>query len=58
MRLRFYRFMESIFSYPAKYFGDLADEIDTELHQILREAMKDVQTRVLGEDAKKWIKDY
>jgi len=53
MRLRFYRFMESIFLSYAEYFGNLADEIDYELHQILREAMKDVQTRVLSEDAKK-----
>jgi len=45
--------MESIFSYPAAYFGDLADEIDTELHQILRKAMKDVQVRIISEDAKK-----
>ena len=53
MRLRFYRFMESMFSLPAAFFGDLADEIDYELHQILRKAMKGVPTRILGEDVDK-----
>jgi len=47
MRLTFYRFMESIFSLPAAYFGDLADDIDTELHERLRIAMKDIEDRRL-----------
>ena len=45
VRLRFYRFMESIFSYPAAYFGDLADGIDTELHQTLKDAMHAIKLR-------------
>ena len=48
MRLRFYRFMESVFSYPAAFFRDLSDEIDTELHQILKKEMKDIQNRELS----------
>ena len=47
MKLRFYRFMESVFSLPAAYFGDKADSIDTELHRKLREAMKDINYREL-----------
>jgi len=45
MKLRFLRFMEYIFSIPAAYFGDLADAIDTELHEDLRIAMKDLEKR-------------
>jgi len=37
--------MESIFSFPAAYFGDKADDIDTALHERLREAMKDIGHR-------------
>jgi len=49
MKLRVYRFMESIFSIPAAcfgdmaaYFGDMADSVDIELHKKLRGAMKDI----------------
>lgn len=47
MKLRFYRLMETIFSWPAAYFGDLADSIDIELHERLRDSMKQVQGRML-----------
>ena len=47
MKLRFLRFIESLFSYPAAYFGDLADEIDTELHKQLRESMKDISEIII-----------
>lgn len=41
MKLKFYRFMETVFSIPAAYFGDLADSIDINLHKELEKAMKD-----------------
>lgn len=44
--LRFFRFMESLFAYPAAYFGDLADSIDTDLHERIRVAMQDVKKRI------------
>ena len=61
MKLQFYRFMESVFSIPAAYFGDMADAIDIELHKKLRRAMKDiieyrelnVSQSVIKADAKK-----
>ena len=43
MKLRLYRLLETLFSIPAAFFGDLADEVDTDLHDALREAMKDVK---------------
>ena len=43
MKLRLYRLLESLFAIPAAFFGDLADEIDTDLHDALRDAMKDVE---------------
>ena len=43
MKLKIYRLLETLFSIPAAYFGDRADEIDTDLHDALREAMKDVE---------------
>ena len=48
MKLMFYRFMEMLFSYPAAYFGDLADSIDVELHERLRVAIKDIKNRTLS----------
>ena len=51
MKLRFYRFLEMIFTGPAVYFGVLADSIDTELHEHLRVAMQDNSRRILiGEE--------
>lgn len=47
IKLKLFRFLESLFSIPAAYFGDKADEIDTDLHERLRRAMdhiKDVRT--------------
>ena len=43
MKLKIYRLLETLFSIPTAFFGDLADEIDTDLHDALREAMKDVE---------------
>jgi hypothetical protein len=43
MKLRMLRFLETVFSIPAAFFGDLADEVDTDLHDALRIAMKDVE---------------
>ena len=48
MKLKILRFIESMFSRPAAYFGDLADEIDIELHEQLRKAMKDITERTLS----------
>ena len=48
-KLRFLRFMERLFSYPAAYFGDLADSIDTDLHEKLRIAMKDINERKISQ---------
>lgn len=39
--------MESLFAYPAAYFGDLADSIDTDLHERLKEAIKRVPIHTL-----------
>ena len=50
MKLRLYRLLETLFSIPAAFFGDLADEVDTELHDALREAMKDVKRYELNAD--------
>jgi len=47
MKLKFYRILESLFSRPAAFFGDLADTIDTDLHGRLRVAMQDLKERVL-----------
>ena len=47
MKLRLYRFLEMIFSYPAGYFGDLADSLDTELHECLRIKMQELKDRNL-----------
>ena len=47
MLLRFYRFMESVFSIPSAFFGDLADSIDVELHRRLARSMKEVNRRIL-----------
>ena len=43
MKLKIYRLLETLFAIPAAYFGDRADEVDTDLHDVLREAMKDVE---------------
>ena len=51
MKLRFYRLMEAIFSIPSAFFGDKADEIDTELHDRLRERMEEIRVRRLKGDA-------
>ena len=48
-KLRFLRFMEGLFSYPATYFGDLADSIDSDLHRRLRKAMKDINERKISQ---------
>ena len=48
MKLRLYRLLETLFSIPAAFFGDLADEVDTDLHEVLREAMKDVKRHELS----------
>ena len=47
-KLKLFRFMESLFSWPAAYFGDRADSIDTDLHDRLREAMKDISERIIS----------
>lgn len=47
MLLKLFRILESIFGYPADFFEDLADARDTELHERLRIAMKDMQVREL-----------
>lgn len=47
MRLRFYRILESLFSRPSAFFGDLADALDVELHERLRIAMQDLKVRDL-----------
>jgi len=41
--------MEGLFSYPATYFGDLADSIDSDLHRRLRKAMKDINERKISQ---------
>ena len=46
MKLRFYRFMESVFSLPTAYFGDMADSIDNKLHERLRVRMEDIKHRL------------
>ena len=51
MMLRFYRFMETIFRIPAIYFSDMADAIDTDLHDSLRESMLEVEVRIIRPDA-------
>ena len=48
MKLIFYRFMEMLFSYPADFFGDLADSIDTELHDRLRASKNINKNRTLS----------
>ena len=47
MNLRLLRFLETLFAIPAAYFGDKADDIDTELHKRLRAAMADITDRKL-----------
>ena len=49
MKLRFYRFMESVFSIPSAFFGDLADAVDADLHMRLARAMFEVNKRILME---------
>ena len=49
MKLQLYRLLETLFAIPAAYFGDLADELDTDLHDVLREAMKDIEYRKMQE---------
>ena len=44
-KLKFLRFMEGLFSYPAWYFGNLADDIDTDLHERIRAAKKAIDER-------------
>ena len=51
MKLRLYRLFETLFAIPAAFFGDRADEVDTELHDVLREAMKNVKRYELNADA-------
>ena len=53
MKLKLLRLMELLFSMPAAYFGDLADDIDTELHAQVHKAMKDVKKRELKPHNKK-----
>jgi len=48
MKLKILRFLESLFSIPAAYFGDWADDCDADLHKRLRKAMNDVQKRILN----------
>ena len=42
--------MESIFSIPAAFFGDLADDVDVELYEKLRIAMNNVNYHRFGKD--------
>ncbi len=42
IRLMFFRFMESMFSCSAYWFGNWADSIDKDLHERLRLAMNEV----------------
>jgi len=47
--LRLFRMLEKIFGRTSYFFEDLADARDSELHDILRTALKDTTFRVLNE---------
>jgi len=52
MKLKLLRFLEGLFSAPAAFFGDLADNVDYKLHKRLHEAMRDIKARTLEEGEK------
>lgn len=59
MMLRFYSFMARLFYDIGDWFGDRAESVDPEFHDILREALKEPAHRVITEDdiryTRKWL---